>query len=85
MSDVPNFGGELRAMGREAAKDASAMLHQVFFNISAGLHEPGTPLAPTQQMVTQDLERPDPLADFSNRAQAQAAAQEQSQDKGMEK
>src|SRR5262245_17473986 len=54
-AEQPAFRAQLGAMGREAAKDINSKLHEVFFGQSAGMNEPGTPLAPTQAMVTEDL------------------------------
>lgn len=53
--DQPSLSAELRAMGREAAKDIHNTLNQVFFGTPSGPGEPGTPMNPTPQMVTQDL------------------------------
>jgi hypothetical protein len=51
----PSLGAELRALGRAGAKDLqNAVLHA--FPDSMQLHsEPGSPLSPTQAMVTQDI------------------------------
>lgn len=54
--EQPSLIAELKAMGREAAKDLHNNLNQVFFGTHAGPGEPGMPLNPTMQMVTQDLD-----------------------------
>lgn len=54
--EQPSLSAQLKAMGREAAKDINSTMHQVFFGSPAGFGEPGTPLNPTPQMVTQDLD-----------------------------
>ena len=54
--DQPSLSAELRAMGREAMKDINNKMHEVFFGSPAGYGEPGTPLNPTPQMVTADLD-----------------------------
>lgn len=51
----PSFTGQMAAEGREALKDVNNTLMEVFFGHPTGAHEPGTPLAPTQSMVSQDL------------------------------
>lgn len=53
--DRPALGAQLQAMLREAAKDVHARMDQVFFGQTPGIGEPGTPLVPTQAMVTKDL------------------------------
>lgn len=52
----PSISAELKAMGREAAKDMHNSLNQTFFGTHDGPGEAGTPLNPTMQMVTQDLD-----------------------------
>ena len=52
----PSLGAELKAMAREAVKDIrEAVVEQGWFGQRDGPGEPGTPLNPTPQMVTQDL------------------------------
>lgn len=51
----PKLGGELRALAREAAKDLHATLNQVYSGQPSGPSEPGTPLAPTQYMVNDQV------------------------------
>jgi hypothetical protein len=52
----PSLGAELRAMAREAIKDIrETVVEQGWFGQRGGPGEPGTPLNPTPQMVTQDL------------------------------
>src|SRR5208283_4176813 len=51
----PSLGAELRAMGREALKDVRGKLMETFFNSQEISTEPGVPLNPTPQMVTNDL------------------------------
>jgi hypothetical protein len=51
----PSVWAEMRALGREAAKDTADTLNRVFFGQPGGMREPGTPLVPTQAMVTKDL------------------------------
>jgi hypothetical protein len=54
--EQPSLTAQLKAMGREALKDVHNTLNQVFFSGHAGIGEPGAPLNPTPQMVTQDLD-----------------------------
>ncbi|WP_435008071.1 hypothetical protein P12x_005340 [Tundrisphaera lichenicola] len=49
------FPGEVKAIGREAMKDVRGTIMEVFFGKPEHQSEPGTPLNPTQQMVTQEL------------------------------
>jgi hypothetical protein len=51
----PALSAELKAMTREALKDVNNTLMQTFFGQPAGPGEPGTPLNPTPQIVTQEL------------------------------
>jgi hypothetical protein len=45
----------MASMWREALKDVRETMNQTFFGQRDGGYEPGTPLAPTQAMVTHDL------------------------------
>ncbi len=51
----PSLGAELKAMAREAVKDIRSTVSEVFLGSPELGGEPGTPLNPTPQMVTQDL------------------------------
>jgi len=51
----PSFGAQLQALVREAAKDIHNTAHEVFFGQQDGPGEAGTPLVPTQAMVTKSL------------------------------
>src|SRR5437764_511558 len=51
----PSIGGQIDALIRDAAKDINNTLHNFFYGQQAGPGEPGTPMNPTPQMVTQDL------------------------------
>jgi hypothetical protein len=52
---LPKFGAELEALGREMVKDIRGTIHQAFFNQPEHASEPGTPLNPTPQLVTEGL------------------------------
>ena len=52
---LPKLGAELEAMGREMVKDIRGTIHQAFFNQMEHNSEPGTPLNPTPQLVTEGL------------------------------
>jgi hypothetical protein len=54
-ANQPKFTAQMGALGREAKKDINNTLMQVFFDQPAGMNEPGSPLSPTQAMVTEDL------------------------------
>ena len=49
------IGGEIKAMLREGAKDLHNQIVPAFPQSMRGVDEPGTPLNPTQHMVTSDL------------------------------
>jgi len=51
----PSLGAEIRAMGREAVKDVRSTVMETFLGSPEHGGEPGTPLNPTMQQVTQDL------------------------------
>lgn len=51
----PSLTAELKAMGREAVKDIRSTVNEVFLGSPELGGEPGTPLNPTPQQVTQDL------------------------------
>jgi hypothetical protein len=82
--EQPSLWAELKAMTREAIKDVrETVVSQGWFGQREGPGEMGTPLNPTPQLVTQDLEGPqqsyhDMLRDASQRGQ-------QEQDRGMER
>lgn len=48
--------GEFAAIGREAVKDIRGTMMQVFFGQPEHQSEPGTPLNPTQIMVTREID-----------------------------
>lgn len=51
----PSIGAELKAMAREAVKDVRSTISETFLGSPELGGEPGTPLNPTPQMVTQDM------------------------------
>ncbi len=51
----PDLGAELRGMGREMLKDIRGKMMETFFGSQEPSMEPGVPLSPTPQMVTNDL------------------------------
>lgn len=52
-----SFKAELAAMAREAVKDVREKVMEAGFGQREGPGEPGTPLNPTPQIVTNDLTR----------------------------
>ncbi len=72
-NEPPKFLGQLQALGREMAKDVNSTMHEVFFGKQAGMNEPGTPLAPTQAMVTHDLTGTMSMDDLRGYAKERAA------------
>ena len=51
----PSLGAELKAMAREAVKDVRSTVNETFLGSPEFGGEPGTPMNPTPQMVTQDM------------------------------
>ena len=82
----PSLAAEIKAMAREAVKDVRSTVNEVFLGSPELGGEPGTPLNPTPQMVTQDLgtvhgtynQKLDAYA-------ARAAQQDQQNEKGSER
>ncbi len=58
MSDQqrPSLGGQLNAFLRAGAKDLHNAIVPAFPTSARAADEPGTPLSPTSQMVTADLD-----------------------------
>lgn len=54
-ADQPSFTGQLDSMWREGLKDLQNAILPAFPDSQRGVEEPGTPLNPTPQQVTQDL------------------------------
>jgi hypothetical protein len=50
-----SFSGELGAMFREGLKDLQNAILPAFPESQRGVEEPGTPLVPTQSMVTEQV------------------------------
>src|SRR4051794_18708582 len=55
LKDAPSVWAQGRALLREMLKDVNDTFQKVFFGQPAGQNEIGTPLVPTQAMVTSDL------------------------------
>ena len=83
----PDLLAELRAMGREAVKDVRGKMMETFFGSQEMTTEPGVPLNPTPQMVTNDLGTlggyQQALDVYASRGSAHGHEQEQS--KGIER
>ncbi len=61
-NETPSFTGELGALFREGLKDVQNVVLHAFPDSIRGVEEPGTPLNPTQQMVTDSvLGGPEPV------------------------
>ncbi|MDG3006445.1 hypothetical protein [Paludisphaera mucosa] len=54
-SEQPQFTGQVEAMWREGLKDLQNAILPAFPESQRGVEEPGTPLSPTSQQVTQEL------------------------------
>lgn len=81
----PSFGAELKAMAREAAKDINSTMHQVFFGQPVSPGEPGTPMVPTQAMVTKDLGTVEGYKSLLDDAASRGPVHGQQQDRGLER
>ena len=82
----PSLAAEVKAMAREAVKDVRSTVTEVFVGSPELGGEPGTPLNPTPQMVTQDLGTVH--GSYNRKLDAYAARgaqQEQQDEKGIER
>ena len=82
----PSLSAEIKAMAREAVKDVRSTVSETFIGSPELGGEPGTPMNPTPQMVTQDLGTVH--GSYSQKLDAYAARavqQEQQNDKGMDR
>jgi hypothetical protein len=83
MSEQPALSGQFEAWVRQGAKDLHNAIVPAFPESARGVEEIGTPLAPTQAMVTQDLEVGSYENDLSHYA-ARAEPQQEAE-RGMER
>jgi hypothetical protein len=86
LENAPSLSGQLDALRRDALTDIRDTMNQVFFGQREGPGQPGMPLNPTSQMVTQNLG----TANFQNLLDQYAArgsvhGREQQKGKGMER
>lgn len=80
----PSISAEVKAMAREAVKDVRSTISETFLGSPELGGEPGTPLNPTPQMVTQDLGTV--YGNYSQMLDSYAArAPEQEQEKAAER
>jgi hypothetical protein len=85
-AEQPSLSAELKAMAREAVKDVRSTINEVFIGSQELGGEPGTPMNPTPQMVTEDLGTVH--GSYSRKLDAyaaRAAEQEQEKDNGVER
>lgn len=78
----PSLGGQFDALWRQGLKDLQANLIPAFPQADRSVSEPGTPLNPTPQMVTQELGQgsyESLLASYASRGEP-----EQDKDRGIE-
>lgn len=84
--EQPSFSAEIKAMAREGIKDVRSTVNEVFFDSPELGGEPGTPLNPTPQMVTQDLGTVgNDYQDMLNSYASRANEMEQEPEKGQER
>ena len=77
------LGGELAALGRQGLKDLQNNLGTAFPQSDRSVTEPGTPLNPTSQMVTESLD-PEYSAMLEQYAE-RGKGQEQQNEQGIER
>jgi hypothetical protein len=92
-NDMPSLTGQLGALWREGLKDVQNVVLNAFPDSIQGVVEPGTPLNPTQRMVTDALvggPEPEHGKDFSlqdildARSQPTPPSPQQDRDMGRE-
>jgi hypothetical protein len=81
----PSLAAEVKAMAREGVKDIRSTINEVFLGSPELGGEPGTPMNPTPQQVTEDLGNvygsyKDRLEDATSRGMGS-----KEQDKGLER
>lgn len=54
-----SLGSTLAALGREAIKDVRGAMNEAFFGQAEHASEPGTPLNPTPQIITEEMQGKD--------------------------
>jgi hypothetical protein len=81
--EQPSLGAELKAMAREAVKDVRSTVMETFLGSPELGGEPGTPLNPTPQQVTQDLGNV--YRTYQSQLDSYAARGQQAQEHNMEK
>lgn len=74
--EKPSLKGQLGALWREGLKDLHNALVPAFPDSMRTADEPGTPLAPTQSMVTDDLRKDSFEAEVAQAARAKAPNKE---------
>jgi hypothetical protein len=77
----PSLGAEIKAMGREAVKDIRNSVHQVFFSKGEGMGEPGAPMNPTMQEVTQQRDTLGKFTELLDQYAARGSVHGQEQEK----
>lgn len=77
----PSFSAQFQAFLREGAKDLHNNVIPAFPQSGRGVDEPGTPLNPTAQMVTQELQ---PDKGYSAMLESYAAKPGPAQEKQQE-
>jgi hypothetical protein len=83
-AEQPSLGAQLEAMWREGIKDVRQTLMESYFGKPEHMPEAGTPLNPTPQQVTDDLE-PDKTASYNDRLNDLASRGGNDQERGPER
>jgi hypothetical protein len=81
----PSLGAELSAMTREMVKDVRNTIHQFFFGRSEGAGEPGAPLNPTMQEVTQSRDTMGKFSELLDQYAARGGEHGREEGRGHEK
>lgn len=81
--EQPSLGAELKAMAREGIKDVRSTVMETFLGSPELGGEPGTPLNPTPQQVTQDLGNV--YGSYQSQLDSYVAKGQQAQEHNMEK
>jgi hypothetical protein len=85
-AEQPSFSAEIKAIAREGIKDVRSTVNEVFFESPELGGEPGTPLNPTPQMITQDLGTVSSgYQDMLNSYASRSNEMEQEPEKGQER
>jgi hypothetical protein len=81
----PSLWSELSAMTREAIKDVRSTVHQFYFGRAEGAGEPGAPLNPTMQEVTQSRDISGKFSEILDQYAARGSVHGREEERGQER